>query len=172
MNPVDLLLLTILATTTVLGMQRGLLGFAVGVVALLLFRPLLLLAYWSAPLAIGLATIAGLGVGLGLRMLGPRLNPGEGFKHGLGGLGGGILGVLLLLTLVTSLPIERDLNNRIVYPPRSLPLPVAEAVLSSRLVDVGRDILLYPLLNEGGLGGGILAGLHGFFVVGEPWEGG
>ncbi len=81
--------------------------------------------------------------------------------------------------MVTSFPIERNFENHIYYPPQNLPSPLAQPVASSRLVSVGRDILLFPLLDsQGGFtdrGSGerkVLQGLHAFFIIGEPWESG
>ena len=117
----------------------------------------------------------GLGLGFALRFYGHKWHLGRVWGSLLGGLGGFLLGLTLVLALVTALPIGRDLNNRIVYPPRTLPIGGA-AVANSSLGELGRDILLYPLLERQGLippaRSGTLARLHGFFVVGRPWEGG
>ena len=91
----------------------------------------------------------------------------------MGALGGLALGLVLVLALVTSLPIQRNPLDQIVYPPRDLPEPFNQAVVSSRMVLLGRDILLYPLLDaQGDLAAseGILRGLHSYLVVGEPWK--
>ena len=80
--------------------------------------------------------------------------------------------MLFVVTTVTSLPIERNLNNQLVYPPRNLPISLRSGVINSQLVGVGRDILLYPLLVRDGViePSGFISGLHAFFIVGEPWN--
>ena len=175
MNWVDLIFLLIIAAVTALAAQRRLPGLIIGLGGVLLFRPLLLLAQRSAPAALVLALLVGLGLGFALRFYGHKLHLGNLSGSLLGGLGGFLLSLTLVLALVTALPIGRDLNNRIVYPPRTLPVGGA-AVTNSTFGELGRDILLYPLLERQGLFSpaqqGALARLHGFFVVGRPWEGG
>ena len=174
MNWVDLVFILIVAAVTALAARRGPLGLVVGLGGALLYRPLLLLAQRSAPAALLLALLLGLGLGFAGRLYGHKWHLGK-WGSLLGGLGGFLLGLTLVISLVTALPLGRDLNNRIVYPPRTLPVGGA-AVADSKLGELGRDILLYPLLERQGLippaQKGALARLHGFFVVGRPWEGG
>ncbi len=173
MNWVDLIFILIIAAVTALAAQRRLPGLVIGFGGVLLFRPLLLLAQISAPVALVLALLLGLGLGFVLRFYGHKWYLGNVTGSLLGGLGGFLLSLTLVLALVTALPIGRDLNNRIVYPPRTLPLGGA-AVAHSTFGELGRDILLYPLLERQGLvppeQRSVLARLHGFFVVGRPWE--
>ncbi|HKI56412.1 MAG TPA: hypothetical protein VKB31_04610 [Trueperaceae bacterium] len=176
MSWLDLVLALVVATVTALGVHRRLSGFFVGLGGALLLHPLLVVAQ-SNPF---LALVAAWAAGLGLSMLGRRLfqlNRGAGaLMRGLGGVGGLALGVALVLSLVTSLPIQRNPANpnELFYPPRNLPAPIASAVTDSRLVLLGRDILLYPLLaRQGDVTSGqerVLQGLHRLFVVGEPWN--
>lgn len=168
----DLFLVTAVAALTAVGAQRKLTGLLVGAVSLVLFRVLLVVFDRSIFLGLLFALGAGLLIGFAGRSLiqrkrGPLLPGGI-----LGGVGGFALGVLLLFTVVTSLPVERDVQNRVVYPPPLLPFGMQNAVARSALVDLGRDILLYPLLVAGDNiePNGVLAGLHNFFVVDEPWE--
>lgn len=176
MSWLDLVLVAVVAAVTALGAHRRLSGFFVGLGGVLLLRPLLVLAHANPFLALVAALLAG----LGLSMLGRRLvqqNRGAaGWMRALGGFGGLALGLALLLSLVTSLPIQRNPANpsELFYPPRNLPSPVSSAVLDSRLVLLGRDILFYPLLDkQGSVDAGqqrLMRGLHRLFVVGEPWN--
>ncbi len=176
MSWLDLVLVLIVATLTALGAERRLAGLLVGVGGVLLLHPLLLVAHANPFLGLIAALLAGLGLSLvGRRLF--RMNRGGAFAtRALGGLGGLALGLALVLSLVTSLPIQRNPANprEIFYPPRDLPAPVGSAVRDSHLVLLGRDILLYPLLNrQGDVHAGqerVLRGLHRLFVVGEPWN--
>jgi hypothetical protein len=172
MSWLDLVLFGLVALLSAFGAKRRLTGLAVGVGALVLFR-LLLVVFVNSPW-VGLAFALSAGVLLGLlgRSLIPQRRGSALPGTLLGGVGGFVLGLLLVFATVTSLPIERNLNDQIVYPPRLLPLSVRAAVIESRLVAVGRDILLYPLLVRDGVlePSAVTAGLHRFFVVGEPWE--
>ena len=176
MSWIDLILVLIVASLTSLAAERRLAGFFVGLGGALLLRPLLLLAH--ANVVVGV--LAALVVGLGLSLLGRRLyrqnRGGNALLTALGGLGGLLLGVSLVIALVTSLPIQRNPANptELFYPPRGLPGPVAKAVSDSRLIKVGRDILLYPLLvRQGDIGPAeqrVFQGLHSLFIIGEPWN--
>jgi len=176
MSWLDLVLVAVVAAVTALGAHRRLSGFFVGLGGVLLLHPLLVLAHANPFLALVAALLAG----LGLSMLGRRLfrqNRGAVMlMRALGGIGGLALGLALMLSLVTSLPIQRNPANpsELFYPPRNLPTSVSGAVLDSRLVLLGRDILFYPLLNkQGGADAGqqrLMGGLHRLFVVGEPWN--
>jgi len=176
MSWLDLVLVAVVASVTALGAHRRLSGFFVGLGGVLLLRPLLVLAHANSFLALVAALLAG----LGLSMLGRRLfqqNRGATWlMRSLGGLGGLTLGLALMLSLVTSLPIQRNPTNpsELFYPPRNLPAPISSAVLDSRLVLLGRDILFYPLLSKQGRAEAgpqrLMGGLHRLFVVGEPWN--
>lgn len=176
MSWLDLVLAAVVATVTVLGAHRRLAGFFVGLGGVLLLRPLLLLAHANPFLALLAALLAGLGLSLVGRKL-FQLNRGAGaLMRTLGGFGGLALGLALVLSLVTSLPIQPNPANpkELFYPPRNLPAPVSSAVTESRLVLLGRDILFYPLLEKQGdvkVGpAGVMRGLHRLFVVGTPWS--
>lgn len=175
MNWFDILLIFILAATTALASERKLTGIFVGLGGLILLRPLLLLANATVPLvALIVALIAGLALGFAGRITLQRFRGGNLWLSLGGGISGFLLGCALILAVVTSLPIERDFENRIVYPPRQLPVVFQEGVMNSRMVRIGRDILLYPLLVRDGAiePSGILGGLHGYLVTGEPWKAG
>jgi len=175
MSWLDVLLVISFSTLLALGVQRRLMGLIVGLGAVVLFRPLLLVLNASPYLALLVALVLGLLLGLASRFfLVRRMGTGLAFQI-LGGLGGAMLGVLLILSVVTSLPIERNVNAQIVYPPTQLPKVVSSAVRQSRFVSLGRGILLYPLFKEAGttFNSGkdfMYKNLHNFLVVGEPWN--
>lgn len=176
MNWIDLLCLAIIAGTAALAAKRGLSGLLIGVGALILFQPLLWLAQLSQLLALALALPLGLALGFVGRHAVRRNGPSSPTHAALGGVGGFVLGTLLTLSLATSLPIERDINNLLVYPPRTLAAPISSALQTSQFVMAGRSILLYPLLDADGQIApgqrGFFASLHRFLVFGRPWEGG
>ena len=170
----DIILVVGFASLIALGVQRRLMGLVIGLGGLVLFRPLLLVLNGNAYIALLLALVAGLLLGLASRfLLVRRIGQGKLFQI-LGGVGGALLGCLLMLSVVTSLPIDRNVNNQIIYPAANLPNSLNAAVRSSRLVTLGRDILLYPLLESdprlSGINGFAVKNLHQFFVVGQPWE--
>lgn len=175
MSWIDLVLVLIVATLTSLGAERRLAGFLVGLGGAILLRPLLLLADRNVVVGVLAALVAGLCLSLVGRRLYRQNRGGNALLTGLGGLGGLLLGVCLVITLVTSFPIQRNPANpsELFYPPRDLAPPIAKAVRDSRLVEVGRDILLYPLLvRQGDIGPveqRVVQGLHRLFVVGQPW---
>ncbi len=176
MSWLDLVLVTVVAAVTALGAHRRLAGLFVGVGGVLLLRPLLVLAQANPFLALLAALLAGLGLSLLGRRLFQQNRGALVLTRTLGGLGGLALGLALMLSLVTSLPIQRNPANpsELFYPPRNLPAPIASAVLDSRLVVLGRDILFYPLLSKQGEAQvgpeRLMNGLHRLLVVGEPWN--
>lgn len=180
MSWIDIALVLTLASVVALSSERRMAGFFVGIGGVLLLRPLLLLADVNPFFAL----VVALGAGLGLSLLGRRLGDlrrGHGWIYRvLGGVGGLALGVVLVLSLASSFPIQFNSANQIVYPPRfrgevrpQMPQgygPFSQSVNGSLLVDIGKGILLYPLLEEQiASGHGILRGLHSFLIVGEPW---
>lgn len=176
---IDALLVLMVAVTTALGASRRLVGFTVGVGGVLLLRPLLVVGTRG----IWVALVAALAGGVILAVIGQRLVPPskrQGWVgKALGGVGGAALGFALLLALVTSLPIQRNPANdaEIFYPPRTAPGSLAADLNRSPLVNVGRSILLHPLLpaptpaeaRAGDLWR-VYGGLHAWLVVGEPWN--
>jgi hypothetical protein len=174
----DIFLLASLAAFTALGAKRKLTGILVGLLSPLLFRILLTFAdRGTSGIIVGIvmAVLAGILFG----MLGrASILKQRGLELPLtiaGGLGGLLAGLLLIGTLITSLPIEKRFDGAIVYPPQQVEPILASAVNSSQLVKVGRSILLYPLLAEDvaqlpASQRGIYSALHGLFVVGQPWE--
>jgi len=176
MTWVDLVLVLIVAASTALAADRRLSGLLVGGGAALALRPLLSLAQLQPWLGL----IGALLTGLLLALIGRQLLPaGRGalrVTRLLGGAGGATLGVAIVLTLVTSLPIQRNPvePGLIYYPPRDLPPMLQRAVTDSTLVAWGRSVLLFPLLDaQGALPAAersILGTLHAWTVVGEPWR--
>ena len=174
MTWLDLLLVLLFAVFVALGAERRLSGLLLGVGGVLLLRPLLLLGEVSPVLSVAVALIAGLLISLIARRLGRRRRLQSGRYAFLGGLGGALLGAVLVLSTSVSMPIERNAQNQIIYPPQQLEGAVGEAVAGSRLLREGRDILLYPLLErQGDLSPQrrqVVRLLHSYLVVGEPWE--
>ena len=176
MTVLDVALVLTMATLVALAAQRRLVGLIVGAGGALVLRPLLLLADMNPWLGL----LGGLLIGLGLALIGRVLLPAGGGRGWLvrvaGGAGGAALGVAVVLTLVTSLPIQRDaLNpNQLRYPPRDLPIVVRPLVERSLLVQVGREVLFSPLLAtqepRSPERAAVIAALHGWVVVGEPWH--
>lgn len=176
MNVLDVVLVLTVATVVGLAWQRRLVGLMVGVGGALALRPLLLLA--DANPWLGVA--GGLLVGLALALIGRLLLPGtssqSAWTYPAGGLGGAVLGVALLLTLVTSLPIQREaLNpNQLRYPPQDIPVAVRSLVDRSLLMQLGREVLFAPLLAQqearSPQRNAVMGTLHGWVVVGEPWR--
>ncbi|MCA9836066.1 MAG: hypothetical protein KC422_04105 [Trueperaceae bacterium] len=170
----DLILIVVFAALTALGAKRKLMGLIVGLGAALVFKPLLLVLQGNVYVALLLALVTGLILGLSSRFLLVRRIGTAGIYQFAGALGGAILATLVVLSVTTSLPLGRDINGLITYPSSSLPTGFGNAVRQSRLVNLGRDILLYPLLaSEPRLSGkeGLYEPLHKFFVTGKPWEG-
>ncbi len=171
----DFLLMAFLASLIVLGIKRQLGGLLVGVGAVLIFRIFVAMSTTEIKaVAIAFALIAGLFLGLfGLR-LNKAVNAPEILKNILGGIGGALVGVLMLLSIVTSLPLGKNINQQYVYPSLNLKPVVRSALQESYFVDIGRNILLYPLLENNkqltGSSAQIYKVLHKFIVIGKPWE--
>ena len=172
LTPVDILLPLLWLFVVVVSAQRGLVGLIAGLTGAVLLKPFLLLATYSAPLALVVALLVGFLVTLLVRPF-PALSyrqPRWGYL--LGALGGAVLGTALVLTLLVSLPLGRDVNGALQYPAEETPF--SALFERSRLVAFGRAILLYPLLERRGdvspENRGVLSVLHTMFVVGQPWE--
>jgi hypothetical protein len=176
MSVLDVLLVLVIATVAALGAQRRLTGLLIGLGGAVALRPLLTLAELNAWLAL----VGALLVGLGLALLGRQVlqvSNAPGLLTSLaGGFGGAVLGLVLVLALVTSMPIQRDPLNpsALIYPPTTLPAAIQPAVKDSAFVSVGREILFAPLLvgpaaiaPERAL---VIDALHRWIVVGEPWR--
>lgn len=181
MSWIDFALVLALVSIAALGAERRLAGFFVGVGGVLLLRPLLVLADVNPFMALVVALAAGLGLSLLGRRVGNQRRGRSWVFRVLGGVGGLALGVVLVLSLTTTFPIQVNGTGQIVYPPRyqgdvepAMPAgygPLSDAVNGSQLIDVGKRILLYPLLEDQIVSGdGILRGLHSYLIVGEPWN--
>jgi len=176
MTWLDAVLLLIVAATTAVAAERRIAGLVVGVGGVLALRPLLALAQLQPWLGIVGALVVGLVLALVGRQLLPAAPRYARWPRLLGGFGGAVLGFAIVLTLVTSLPIQRNPvePGLIYYPPRDLPGTLHRAVSESSLVAFGRSVLLFPLLDpRGGIEPGeraVISALHSVAVVGEPWR--
>jgi len=170
----DFLLMAFMASLIALGVKRQMGGLLVGVGAMVLFRVLIAISTNSrSAVAIAFALIAGLILGLfGLKLNSIKIS--ELFKSILGGFGGVLLGILMLLAIITSLPLGKNINDQFVYPSQQLPRAVRSAVQESYFVDIGRNILLFPLLEKdnhfSASSAKIYRILHNLVVVVKPWE--
>ncbi|NBC96850.1 MAG: hypothetical protein GVY27_10900 [Deinococcus-Thermus bacterium] len=169
----------LVGTLTAFGASRRLTGLWVGLGGVLLLRPLIGVAVSSPVVGLIAALLGGLLLGLLGRNLVAGLRAGRWWQRALGALGGAALGGALVLALAVSLPIQRSPfdPNQLYYPPRDLPALIQGSALRSWTLSLGRDVLLFPLLErqeavpEGREA--LLRGLHRWLVVGEPWrEGG
>jgi len=176
MTWIDVALMLTVAAATALAAERRLAGLLVGVGALLALHPLLVLADLNPWLGLAGALIVSLALALVGRHVLPLARVSGWATRVAGGAGGALLGFAIVVALVTSLPIQRNPvePGLIYYPPRDLPQAVQQAVANSELMALGRTVLLFPLLDaQGALSAGrrpVLAALHAWFVVGEPWR--
>lgn len=171
---IDALLVLIVAVFTAFGARRRMVGLVVGLGGVLLLKPLLVVGSRSPLLALAAALVGGLLLALvSQRLAAPSLRP-RWTSMLAGGAGGLLLGLMLMVALVTSLPIERNVANQreIYYPPRNIGGGVSTALLSSPLVTMGRTILLYPLLPppETPLERTLFQMARAWVVVGDPWN--
>ena len=176
MNWFDIFLILLIATITALGIKRKLTGAILGVFALGLGHVLLVLADRNMWMALLMSVLAGVLIGFLGRALLVHRRGLEIPSMILGGFGGLITSLILVGLLITSLPINYDkINNTYIYPPKYNVNPLlAQTFQGSQLVQIGRDILLYPLLDKAGQISASQRGpyklLHSFLVVGQPWE--
>ncbi len=167
----DLILMVAFAALTALGAQRKLMGLVLGLGAVILFRPLLLVTQINPYLALIVSLAVGLGLGILSRLLMARRIGTSSLFQLLGGVGGALVGALFVLALMTSLPIGQDVNGLLTYP-ANLPTSMSEPVKQSRFIRIGRDILFYPLLANDAAGNltPLHKNLHNFLIVSKPWE--
>ncbi len=171
---IDAVLVLIVAVTTAFGAQRRLVGLVVGVGAVLLLKPLLVVGTRSPVLALIAALIGGVLLALlSQRLVTPGLRQRWPSKVA-GGFGGLVLGLALTVALVTGLPIERHVADQraIYYPPVNAPFGMSSTLQASPLVKVGRRIVLYPLIEppESELTQNTYQALRSWFVQGDPWN--
>jgi hypothetical protein len=174
MNWIDLLLVLTVASVAALAAKRQLAGAVVALGGLLLAKPLMVLMHAQLALGLALALLTALALGVAGRVLARAVFVKPWLGRLLGGSAGLALGVVLALATVTSFPVGRDIHGRVVYPAPNLPVLLRSAVPQSRTVQLGRDILLYPLLEAAShVPPGqrvLLRGLHEYLIVGRPWE--
>ncbi|MEZ4605492.1 MAG: hypothetical protein R2865_01450 [Deinococcales bacterium] len=127
-------------------------------------------------LALIIAIIVGLGLAILAQILAVRLRPQKTMAMLLGGLGGFLFGLALVFTIIVSLPIELNVNNEVIYP-ANMPTAIGNAVASSKLVQLGRDIVLYEIYEEYKITQQITSAapafvkqMHGLLVMDRPWE--
>lgn len=171
---IDAVLVLIVAVATAFGAQRRLVGLVVGVGAVLLLKPLLVVGSRSPVLALIAAVLGGVLLAvLSQRMSSPGLRQ-RWPSMVAGGAGGLVLGLALVVALVTALPIERSSSDprAIYYPPVNAPLGLSSTLQASPLVTFGRNIVLYPLLEEpeSQFRQDAYQVLRNWFVEGDPWN--
>lgn len=173
---IDPLLAVIVGILAAYGASRRLIGFFVGVGGVALTRPLLGLVENGPWIGVAAALAGGIVLALLGRGLFANQRSGTVWQKALGAIGGTALGVTLVLALVTSLPIQRSPfdPNQLYYPPRDLPGPIQGGVTRSWTVALGRDVLLYPLLDAQGqvpeARRPLLDTLHRWLIIGQPWR--
>ena len=156
--------------------NRRWVGALVGFGAVVMVRPVLGLTHEAPWLAVLAMAAGGLVLALFARGALAGGRDGDLFRRVVGGAGGLALGTTLVLATVISLPIQRSPfdPNQLYYPPRDLPPIVQDAVLNSWAVGVGRDVLLFPLLDaQRSVPDGrrdVVQALHRWLVIGEPWR--
>ncbi len=175
-NWLDYSLILLVAAIAGLFARRKLAGLVVGIAAILLIKPLLMLGQQSAVLAL----IVGIVASIALAILGQFLNEKDPFAPSLqmllGGIGGFLFGLSMLFALVTALPLN-IVNGQIIYPSNVGRSNVSFAIEDSQLVNIGRDILLYDVYVLNNLRQSISTAnpdfvetLNGYLVAGEPWN--
>ncbi len=179
-NWFDVAMALLLATSIALFAQKRLTGFLIGVGALLILRPLLILGVKDPLLAIAFGLLAGAALGFIAQVLSPRLRWSNRNETILGGLGGLSFGLCFILAIVLSLPINvNPFSNQITYPdfkdfPDNFPVAISEYIKDSRIVNIGRDTLLYKAypdpLQITSADPDLLQALNRWLVVGTPWE--
>ena len=132
----DLVLATLLAGVVVLGARRGLLGLVTSLVSLLLW--LVVNVFGGIHPLLGIAMALGFGAGiafLGRSLLGELIqNLSDIANQAAGGLGGFIIGLALICTLVLSFPTSvNPIEKKLDYPSIGLPIWLNEAISKSAI---------------------------------------
>ena len=183
-NWFDVTMVLLLTTSIALFAQKRLTGFLIGVGALLMLRPLLLLGERDPLLAIAFGLLVGAALGFVAQVLSPRLRWSNRNETILGGLGGLAFGIAFILAMVISLPINvnRLHNPPTVHYPDLEKLPTStyihDNINNSQVMEVGYDILLYNLFGDeplnfmhSSIDPDLVRALNQWLVVGTPWEG-
>jgi hypothetical protein len=131
----DLVLAVLLAGVVVLGARRGLIGLVTGLISLLLWLVVNVFGGFHPLLGFVLALLFGAGVAwVGRNLLNELVqNLSDIANHAAGGVGGLILGLCLIFTLVLSFPTSLNTEKAPVYPSVSLPIWLGEAVSGSSI---------------------------------------
>ena len=175
-NWLDYSLILLVAAIAGLFARRKLAGLIVGIAAILLIKPLLILGQQNAVIAL----IVGIILSIVLAILGQFLNDKDPFAPSLqmllGGVGGFLFGLSMLFALVTALPLN-IVNGQIIYPSNVGRTTASLAIEDSQLVLIGRDILLYDVYVMNNLRQSIntanpnfVETMNGYLVAGEPWN--
>lgn len=175
-NWLDYSLILLVAAITGLFAKRKLAGFVVGIAAILLIKPLLMLGQQNPIIAI----VVGIVASIVLAFLGQFLNDKDPFAPSLqmllGSVGGFLFGLSMLFALVTALPLN-IVNGQIIYPSDVGRNAASLAIEDSQLVNIGRDILLYDVYVMNNLRSSIntaspdfVETLNSYLVAGEPWN--
>jgi len=175
-NWVYITLFLMVAAVAAFFAHRQLLGFFIGLGGFILLKPLLMLAKTNNFLALIIATILGLGLALLAQVISARMRLPQTLTLFLGGLGGFLFGLGLLFTMIISLPIELNVSNQVIYPAR-IPESVSRDVAAAKLVQLGRDIVLYEIYEAGNVtdqitsaSPGFVKQVNGLLVTARPWE--
>jgi hypothetical protein len=152
MTWVDVLLMVLLASSTVLGMRRGVSMLVVALSSIVVWLVLNILGLFFPPLGFLIALAAGYGIGLLARALvtGPLEPLSDAPLPALvaGGFGGFLMGLCLVAALALSLPISPNpATGGFDYPSSRLPLWLAQGVRDSAV----QQWLSNPA-SRGGLG--------------------
>jgi hypothetical protein len=160
MSWVDLVFIVMIASAIALGAQRSLAGAVLGFGAALLWVPLVFIAQRSPVAALALALVFAAGLFWLARFITYREQLPVGLTTVLGGFGGAVLGIVLVLALATSLPLQPSLTQPGLYhyPPQNLPAPLASAVQQSAFFELGHAILFSAP-----------EGLRTLFFADRPW---
>lgn len=175
---IDAVLVLVLAVATAYGARRRMIGLVVGVGAVLLLKPLLVVSTRSPMLALAAALLGGVLLALLSQRMSSQTLRQRWPTMVAGGVGGFLLGAAMVTALVTALPIERAASDSrsIYYPPVNAPLGLSSALQRSPLVNqYGRTVVLLPLLSPADQGNSaveraVYQGLRTWFVASDPWN--
>ena len=171
----DLVLAALIGVTASLVASRAREGAFLALGATLALGPLLRLNHVSPLLAVLATVVLGAGLVYGARVVRSTRRGRDPIGRTAGFAAGALLGLVVVLTLSTALPIERSAldPNQVDYPPRIVTTFAGGMVQSSWFLQAGRDILFAPLLATSSdtlvLPKPVASRLHDWLIIGEPW---